>query len=208
MKCVVISDTHGIYSDLEIPPGDVFIHAGDILGRGELSELVDFNNWLSTLPHKHKIVIAGNHDWCFERNEEESRSCLTNAIYLKDESVEVDGVKFYGSPWQPFFFNWAFNLGRGMSLKAKWDLIPDNIDVLITHGPALGILDQVVDGSHVGCEELFKAIGRIKPKYHIFGHIHEGYGSKTLTGCTHINASIMTERYIPSNKPITFEINK
>ena len=208
MKCVVISDTHGMYSDLDIPPGDVFIHAGDILGRGELSELVDFNNWLSTLPHKHKIVIAGNHDWCFERNEEESRSCLTNATYLKDESVEVDGVKFYGSPWQPFFFNWAFNLERGMELKAKWDLIPDNIDVLITHGPALGILDQVVDGSHVGCEELFKAIGRIKPKYHIFGHIHEGYGSKTLAGCTHINASTTTERYIPSNNPITFVIDK
>ena len=208
MKCVVISDTHGMYSELDIPPGDVFIHAGDILGRGKLSELVDFNNWLNTLPHKHKIVVAGNHDWCFERNKEESRACLTNAIYLKDEQVELDGVKFYGSPWQPFFFNWAFNLERGLALKSKWDLIPDNIDVLITHGPALGILDQVVDGSHVGCEELFKAIGRIKPKYHVFGHIHEGYGTEKLVGCTHINASITTERYIPSNKPVTFEIGE
>ncbi len=207
MKCVVISDTHGMYPDLEIPPGDVFIHAGDILGRGKLSELVEFNDWLGTLPHTHKIVIAGNHDWCFQTNEGESRLILTNAVYLRDELIEIDGVKFYGSPWQPFFFNWAFNLSRGAALKDKWDLIPASVDVLITHGPAIGILDQTMDGSNVGCEELMMAIRRVKPKYHLFGHIHESYGVAQLNGCTHVNASIATERYIPTNKPIEFSIN-
>ena len=207
MKCVVISDTHGMYRDIEIPDGDVLIHAGDILGRGKLSELSEFNDWLGALPHRHKIVIAGNHDWCFESNEKESRVVLTNAVYLKDELVEIDGLKFYGSPWQPFFFNWAFNLNRGAALKDKWDLIPDGVDVLITHGPAFGILDQTMDGSNVGCEELTKAIKRITPKYHLCGHIHEGYGVIELAGCTHINASVTTERYIPSNKPIVFTLH-
>lgn len=93
------------------------------------------------------------------------------------------------------------------ALKEKWDLIPDDVDVLITHGPAVGILDKIMDGSNVGCEELIKAIKRIKPKYHLCGHIHEGYGVTELDGCTHINASITTERYIPTNKPVVFTIN-
>lgn len=208
MKCVVISDTHGMYRELAIPEAEVFIHAGDILGRGKLSELTEFNTWVGTLPHRHKIIIAGNHDWCFERSERESREILTNAVYLKDELVEIEGVKFYGSPWQPAFFNWAFNLSRGSELKEKWDLIPGNIDVLITHGPPAGILDTVMDGSNVGCEELIKAVNRIKPQYHLFGHIHEGYGIRVLEGCTHINASITTERYLPTNKPVVFSINE
>jgi len=90
--------------------------------------------------------------------------------------VIIEGVKFYGSPWQPRFFDWAFNLDRGEEIKKKWDLIPMDTDVLITHGPPYGILDLTHEGEKVGCEELMKAVLRVQPKIHIFGHIHEAYG--------------------------------
>ena len=206
MKLVIISDTHGMFEKVHVPNGDVFIHAGDIMGRSSMFNIAYFDHWLGTLPHTHKIVIAGNHDRDFETNPKEARSRITNAIYLEDEAFEIDGIKFYGSPWQPWFLDWAFNLPRGAELKAKWDLIPEETDVLITHGPSYGVLDQVLSGEHVGCEELAKAIARIKPKLHIFGHIHEGYGMREVDGCTHINASINTARYDPVNPAIVIDI--
>jgi len=206
MKCIAISDTHGMFSEVAIPDGDILIHAGDILGHGSLSELKVFNDWLGNLPHKFKIVIAGNHDWCFERDEEASREILTNAIYLQDESINIEGISFYGSPWQPWFLDWAFNLQPGRELKDKWDLIPDNVDVLITHGPCQGILDKTDSGDNVGCDELRKAINRVQPKYHICGHIHEGYGILSSDGCNYINASINTVRYMPINPAIIFDV--
>tara|TARA_R110002073_G_scaffold128374_2_gene274096 strand:- start:242 stop:643 length:402 start_codon:yes stop_codon:yes gene_type:complete len=131
---------------------------------------------------------------------------MTNCIYLQDESVEIEGLKIYGSPWQPWFFNWAFNLRTPEELKEKWDKIPEDTDVLVTHGPPLGILDLTMDGLNVGCSELIKAVERIKPRAHIFGHIHEGYGDTMLDGCIFVNASINTHRYRPINEPIIFEI--
>ncbi len=208
MKCVVISDTHGMYEKINIPDGDVFIHAGDILGKGTLFELDEFNDWLGSLPHKYKIVIAGNHDWCFENSERASRGLLSNAIYLRDESIVIDNVHFYGAPWQPYFMNWAFNLKRGEELKMKWQLIPNNTDVLITHGPPAGVLDKITSGECVGCEGLAEAVARVKPIFHIFGHIHEGYGIIKSNGTTSINACINTEKYKPENKAIVFYIDK
>jgi Icc-related predicted phosphoesterase len=143
MKCVAVGDTHGMYRKINIPDGDVFIHAGDILGRGKLSELEDLNDWLSNLPHKHKIIIAGNHDWCFQDAEDEARAILTNGVYLQDELIKIEGINFYGSPWQPWFLDWAFNLPRGPKIAEKWSRIPSNTDVLITHGPPMGVLDKV-----------------------------------------------------------------
>jgi Icc-related predicted phosphoesterase len=109
---------------------------------GEKDCIKDFDDWLGTLPHKHKIVICGNHDLCFEDNPKEARKLMKNAHYLEDETIEIEGLKFYGSPWQPEFHNWAFNLNRGEEIKKKWDLIPNDTDVLITHGPPYGILDK------------------------------------------------------------------
>lgn len=206
MRCIAISDTHGMHNDIQVPDGDVLIHAGDFLGRGKLYELESFNKWLGNLPHKHKIIVAGNHDWCFERDEFLAREILTNGLYLQDESVLIDGVEFYGSPWQPEFFNWAFNLPRGRHLREKWNNIPETTQVLITHGPPHGILDLTSHGIHAGCEELRLAVERIKPSYHIFGHIHEGYGSISEFGCHFINASTNTVRYRPANPPIVFDI--
>jgi Icc-related predicted phosphoesterase len=209
MRCVVISDTHTLHWELVIPDGDVLIHAGDALSRGSLEELADFNDWLLTLPHKHKIVIAGNHDWCFERKEEADRAktLLTAATYLQDSGVEIDGVYFYGSPWQPAFRHWAFNLERGKPLAEKWQKIPANTDVLITHGPPMGVLDKTTDGESVGCFDLRAAVNRIKPRFHVFGHIHESYGKVEKDGTVFINACICTERYRPVNRPIVFDIS-
>lgn len=135
-----------------------------------------------------------------------SKSILTNGIYLQDDFVNIQDIKFYGSPWQPYFLNWAFNLARGNEIKEKWKLIPKDTDILITHGPAFGVLDKVVTGESVGCEELKKIIDKIHPRYHLFGHIHEGYGVCEVNGVRYINASINTERYKPVNDPICFKI--
>ena len=124
MKIVAISDTHGLHRSLEIPDGDVLIHAGDLTRHGTLDDVREFNDFLGTLPHPHKIVIAGNHDFCFESDREACEELLTNCIYRQDQEVVIDGVKFYGSPWQPWFYDWAFNLERGPEIRAKWDLIP------------------------------------------------------------------------------------
>jgi Icc-related predicted phosphoesterase len=206
MKVVCLADTHTLHENIIVPEGDLLIHAGDFCGSGTIQELLRFNVWLGTLPHQHKIVIAGNHDWPFQRDPS-VRGFLTNAIYLQDSEVTVNGVRIYGSPWQPEFFNWAFNLKRGEELKRKWDQIPDGVDILVTHGPAYGVGDLLLSGEHVGCVDLLGAIERVKPRFHICGHIHSGYGSYALKdlGVTMINASNCDEEYRPINRPIVFE---
>ncbi len=131
-------------------------------------EIEEFNQWFSSLPHKHKIFVAGNHDWLFETNNSYARSLLNkNIIYLQDSSIEIEGLKIYGSPWQPRFFDWAFNLMRGAELAEKWKMIPDDTDIFITHGPPNGILDAVPREYFVentGCEELIKKVRRTGEK--------------------------------------------
>jgi len=206
MKLIAIADTHGFHRSLEIPEGDVLIHAGDLTRHGTLDDVKEFNDFLSTLPHPHKIVIAGNHDFCFEKDQKACEELLTNCIYLQDQDVIIDGVKFYGSPWQPWFYDWAFNLQRGPEIRAKWELIPEDTDVLITHGPPYGIGDLTFQKDHAGCEDLLEIVGRIKPKVHIFGHIHEGYGITTHEITTFINASSYNHNSQMINKPMVYEL--
>lgn len=206
MKIICISDTHSLHRHLTIPEGDVLIHAGDLSGRGELGVVEDFNNWIGALPHKHKIVIAGNHDFCFEREAEKAEKLLTNCTYLRDSELVIDGIKFYGSPWQPEFFNWAFNLKRGAEIREKWDLIPEDTDILITHGPPYGYRDQTMSGQKVGCQDLLERIEEIQPKYHIFGHIHEAYGIERNEQTTFINASSCDLSYRPVNQSVIIEL--
>ena len=210
MKLVCISDTHSLHRRIpDIPDGDVLIHAGDCLGQGTLENVRDFNDWLGTLPHRHKIVVAGNHDWAFQETPELARQALTEAIYLEDSGVEIEGVRFWGSPWTPVFMNWAFMLQRGESLYEKWQLIPDNTDVLITHGPPKGIGDEVMLGSNalnVGCEQLLDRIQQLLLKAHVFGHIHEGYGEYLQGETRLINASTCNERYMPENTPVVLDL--
>jgi Icc-related predicted phosphoesterase len=205
MRIVCLSDTHN--QQIETPDGDILIHAGDATIRGTIDEIVEFNYWFAALSHKHKIFVAGNHDWLFETNLTHARTFLDPSIvYLQDSAVEIDGIKIYGSPWQPRFYDWAFNLNRGREMAEKWEMIPADTDILITHGPPFGILDRTAYGDNAGCEELIKKVTELRPKAHIFGHIHEGYGRREESGITYINASNCDESYYPVNPPIVFEI--
>lgn len=217
MRLVFISDTHTYQKQIDMPEGDILVHAGDITFTGHYSDLKRFNAWIGKLDFKHKIVIAGNHDLTFQDkyfpnhnvsgDPEKARACLTNCTYLEDSSVVVEGLKFYGSPWQPWFHDWAFNLMRGDEIKAKWDLIPEDTDILITHGPPYGVGDRLLrSGDLVGCYDLKEAIKRIKPLIHCCGHIHEGYGVQKLGDTLCINASTCDLYYNPENKPVVVDV--
>lgn len=206
MRLVLISDTHRRHGRLSLPAGDVLIHAGDATSMGTAPEIAEWNEWLGRQPHRQKVVIAGNHDWLFEREPALARSLVTHATYLEDSEVVIDRVRFWGSPWQPRFFRWAFNLERGAPLRAKWDLIPDGIDVLITHGPPHGILDRTFHGEPVGCEELAAVVARRRPRLHVFGHIHESHGRLERDGTVFVNASSCDVRDRPTNPPVVVDL--
>jgi len=208
MKLVLISDTHTYHSHVPLPEGDVLIHAGDATWRGTLPELTPFLNWFGKQPHKHKILIAGNHDHLFQKEPSLARNLIPNNVtYLEDSGVTINGVNFWGSPWQPWFHNWAFNLERGPEIRKKWKMIPDDTHVLITHGPPMGILDEVASFhnnsmvlEHVGCEELRDRIKQMAHlKLSVFGHIHEAHGIMSVNGTTFVNASICDHSYNVDN---------
>lgn len=205
MKIVAISDTHEKHKNLKIPNGDILIVAGDITERIYSISAEMFNAWLGELPHKYKIVIAGNHDFYFQHFPDRIEKTLSNAIYLNESSVTIEGIRIWGTPWSKWFYDWAFNIPVGTDAE-YWKKIPDGIDILVTHGPPYGILDTVKSNNKsAGCTELLKAVQRVKPKLHIFGHIHESYGTYSTKETTFINASICNEQYEPINKPIVYE---
>lgn len=207
MKLVCISDLHGQIKNIDIPDGDVLIIAGDICKGSTIAELKSLNIYLGSLPHRHKILIAGNHDFGMEKLGKWAVAKLfTHAHYLEDAGITIDGVHFWGSPWQPVFFDWAFNLPRGEPLAEKWARIPDHTDVLITHGPPYTILDTTRQGQPVGCADLLAAVQRIKPRLHVFGHIHESYGQQEIDGIRFVNASILDVGYKAVNLPVIIEL--
>ena len=179
-RIVAMADTHNRHSALVVPDGDVLIHAGDLTGRGSLPELEAVADWLRAQPHAHKVVVGGNHDFALQRNPEVARALFHGLTFLEDSEVTLAGLRLWGSPWQPWFYDWAFNLKRGPELDAKWKLIPEGIDVLVTHGPPLGFGDKCDDGERVGCEDLLRHLSRVKPRLHLFGHIHEDRGQWQL----------------------------
>ncbi len=206
-RIVAISDTHRMHDRLVIPEGDILVHAGDFCGHGHLREAIAFVAWLEAQPHLRKVVIAGNHDVSLEALPGAGAQLFGEALtYLFDSGANVGGLKFYGSPWQPAFFDWAFNLPRGAPLRDKWQGIPDALDVLVTHGPPHGVLDANAALEACGCVDLRDAIDRTKPRVHIFGHIHEGYGHVWRDGVLHINASSCTVDYRPTNAPIVIDV--
>lgn len=205
MRLVIVSDTHN-RKKFTVPDGDVLVHCGDFTMLGTSREIKAFDEWLNAMPHPRKIVIAGNHDCGFEEKPAIARRLLKNATYLQDTSVTIDGLKFYGSPWQPWFFDWSFNLPRGAALAAKWSMIPGDVDVLLTHGPPRGILDQTGTGEHAGCDDLLGAVQRIKPFVHAFGHIHGAAGAVRNGATLFVNASICDESYVPCHPPIVVDV--
>lgn len=220
MRITVISDTHNKHKQItqDLPGGDILIHAGDISSMGYEHEIREFCKWYNSIKnYTHKIFIAGNHDWGFQNDPTKIKEILElypSIKYLQDDFTVIgedteSTIKIYGSPWQPRFHNWAFNADRGEDIKQHWDKIHTDIDILITHGPAFGYLDTVIDRGHdnLGCKDLANKIAKIKPKIFVSGHIHSGYGYRvSLDSTTHFfNAAVLNEQYIYTQKPITFD---
>lgn len=208
MKIACFSDTHRCVENLDVAGADVVICAGDFCNSGSFEDVIAFNAWFSCLPCAYKIVVAGNHDVFFEKEPALARSLLDKSIvYLHGDGVEINGVMFYGSPWQLPFMNWAFNLPEE-ELREKFDRIPDGVDVLITHSPPSGILDSTPTKTHLGSKSLLDKVRQVKPKYHIFGHIHHGYGRRVdeERDITFINVSLLDEAYTFVNQPAVIEV--
>jgi Icc-related predicted phosphoesterase len=230
-KVTLISDTHQKHLQLsttkslrkadqsiDLPGGDILIHAGDFMNSGYYkTEAIEFFNWFDAIDnYDTKVFIAGNHDRIMQDDPEWAKGALTGyktIEYLEDEGMGLYNmdddysIKLYGSPWQPEFHNWAFNLPRnGEEMQKRWDAIYDDTDILITHGPPFGHLDIPGGQSiRVGCEMLRHRVDTIRPKIHVFGHIHGSWGHY-FDGHTHFfNASVLDERYAYAHAPWNFE---
>lgn len=203
-----MSDTHGLHRSLTLPDGDVLIHAGDCTNRGSREEVIDFLNWFAAQPFTHRIFIAGNHDFFFER---QPTSVIQDLIpdgvtYLNDSGVTIGNHLIWGSPVQPWFLDWAFNRERGAEIDQHWALIPPEVDILITHGPPYGILDRTIRQQDVGCEALAARLPDLQPRLHVFGHIHESYGSLERDGTLFVNASSLDVRHRPIHLPKVIDL--
>lgn len=211
MKIVCISDSHHNHEKIEIPEADALIVAGDFtrFQNPRIQDYTEFNEWLGRQPVKHKIIVAGNHDTLFQINSSLARSLLSNATYLEDSGCQIEGVNFWGSPWISPIGQWAF-MGNDEERKKKWDLIPEETDVLITHSPPATILDACGERwrrEAIGCDFLFKRVFQVKPKIHVFGHAHESYGQgEVISGVLSVNAAQCDEYNILRNRPIVVEI--
>jgi len=216
-QLIFISDTHtkhsSITNDLNViydqDPESILIHSGDVSYRGTLGEIKRFLTWFKDLPFKTKILIAGNHDFIFEDNPSLIKQMLFDEfpeiIYLEDCGFEVNGLKFWGSPVTPRFYDWAFN--RDENIQNHWDLIPEDVNVLITHGPPYMILDRTKSGLHVGCKLLSKRISELNDlKVHAFGHIHEANGTHWDKDVVYVNSSILNLEYEVKNSPIIIKL--
>ena len=213
MRIVCISDTHSQLGAMTIPDGDVLIHAGDATYDGTPAELQRFNAELEPLRSRFRAIVfvPGNHDFICERDPETTRSVVTAATILHDRAARIEGLRVYGSPWQPWFFDWAFNFPKdddGSVARATWGRIPADTELLITHGPPRGILDRTFRGDHAGCPNLLARLDELPSlRLHVFGHIHEGYGEDTgRTGVRFVNASSCTIAYEPTNPPLVIDL--
>lgn len=204
MRVVCISDTHGHHEKLTVPEGDILIHAGDFTNLGEVGEIARFGKWFEAQPHPHKIYIAGNHDWLFQEDQNLARSIMGRATYLQDSFTIINGLKIHGTPWTLPFYDWAF-MKPDEALEDEFSLIDSDVDILVTHGPPLGILDGTSRGS-AGSGTLLQRIWDTSPRYHIFGHIHEGRGKLTRARTIHMNVSNYSG-LSGMREPIIFDID-
>jgi len=185
-----------LHHQVEIPDGDILIFAGDMSVCRTVQDVAGFNAFLKTLPHRYKVVVGGNHDHLLASSPDLARELLQDAIYLQDEEVDIAGIKIYGAPWQPIFNTNAcdaFALPRGKVISEKWDMIPADTDILITHSPPSGIMDEDGGVSH-GCSDLLKVVQRIEPRFHVFGHIHNHNGMQTVAKTTFVNCNVKDKK--------------
>jgi Icc-related predicted phosphoesterase len=217
-RLVLLSDTHNRHREIEdrhgIPPGDVLVHAGDFTGMGKPHEIEDFVGWFATRPHAHKVCIAGNHDFGMQDHPTPYERAFREGgvVYLNDLGATVAGLRFWGTPWTPWFYDWAFNARRGNELAAIYRRIPTDTQVLVVHGPPYGILDEVEEAmgrsdAHVGSHEILEVIaGMQELRLYVCGHIHEARGRLERDGVTFVNASSLDRRYEPVHAPVVVEL--
>jgi Icc-related predicted phosphoesterase len=205
LTIVLISDTHELHREVEVPPGDLFIHAGDFTMDSRSAEkLIDFNEWLGELPHPYRVVIPGNHDSIVENASR--RTLISNATLLIDESVEIMGLKFWGSPTTPLLGE-AFGVVSDTVRAKLYSRIPADTDILVTHGPPYGILDTTPSSDrHEGCHQLFAAVQRVKPMLHVFGHVHGAYGTYRTNDTLFVNAALPGRGFGMKNRPHVFRL--
>ena len=208
-KIVCISDNHSNY-DFEVPEADILIHSGDFSYKGHPDEMWKCINWLDRQPHKHKLWIPGNHEliedslswWKDTFLEHSNAICLHNLR----EPIEIERLKFWGTSITPTFGKWAFMMDDNQR-ERLWKYAPEDVDVLVSHGPSYKLLDRV-DGreDNLGCKFQREYVDRVKPKLTVNGHIHSAHGIIKHNNTTVVNASLLDERYEMVNKPITIEI--
>jgi len=219
VKICMISDTHSLHNQLEIPKCDLLIHAGDFSGWGKYEDVFFINKWFGELKEKgiakEIILIGGNHDGWLEQYPGLAKEELKNCIYLNEEPYEYESFKIFGSPFSPEFNNWHFMAKRGEEIKRHWAKIPENTQILVVHGPPYGILDvnteeiysQPLGPVHLGCEDLRKRIDQLKDlKLIVTGHIHSSAGIDSINSVKFVNASVLNESYEVVFKPIVIEL--
>jgi Icc-related predicted phosphoesterase len=206
LTIVAISDTHELHREVEVPAGDLLIHAGDFTRFSKSAvAILDFNDWLGELPHRWKVLIPGNHEFFLEADPSK-RSLISNATMLINESVKLMGLKIWGSPTTALYSG-PFGRSSELDRAVVYAKIPEDTDILVTHGPPFGILDQAPGSEyHAGCHQLLDAVRRIKPLLHIFGHAHGGYGTFKTPDTLFVNAALPDEGYELSNRPHVFRL--
>lgn len=213
MRIVCVSDTHGSHDALELPAGDVLLHAGDITAHGSETDYRRFLDWFARQPFRHRVFVAGNHDTWLESWPRETAGLAEAAgvVYLDDARYVADGLRIWGSPITPRFHDWAFMRDPGADIERHWAMIPPDTDVLLTHGPPYAILDRVERTperfEHTGCPSLLARVQQIEPAYHVFGHIHEEYGAERNGRTCHLNVSSMDKGYSVVNPPVIIDFD-
>jgi len=219
-RCVCFADTHEMHNRIEMPEGDFLFFAGDMSYVGSEAAIRDFGKYIRNLPHRHKVITGGNHDKSLEHQPISAKSWLgfgtqmqlNSCYYLEHETIEIEGLKIFSSPFSPEFFpqHWSFQLRRGNHAKKMWSKVKLGTHIVISHGPAFGILDYALGSrDHVGCEDLYNRLLEVQPVLHVTGHLHE---SRAVTqrsefpNTLFVNASICTVDYKPTNKPIVVDL--
>jgi Icc-related predicted phosphoesterase len=203
LEIICLSDTHELHRDVRVPDGDMLIYAGDITFFSKNpSVLTDFNDWLGELPHRYKVAIPGNHDRLLEQPKHQRT--ITNAHLLINAGIELGRLKIWGSPVTPYA-DTAFGIPTAEARVKHWELMPTGLDILITHGPPLEVLDCAPGQNfHGGCPQLRDAVVKKHPRLHVFGHVHGGYGTLPTLNTMFANAALAGELGDLDKPPMRF----
>jgi Icc-related predicted phosphoesterase len=215
MRIVATSDCHGKLAQAKLPPGDVLVLAGDILADApddaadpvgwQVERLRELDALLCELPYRAVVLVAGNHDGVLQKRPELGPA-LRGARYLEDQACEVEGVRFYGSPWQPGLWHHPFFLSDGPESYRTFARIPTDTQVLVTHSPPWGILDRWDPSFGIGSRMLRARVAALRPAIHIFGHIHPSYGTREVGGTRFYNAALCDHEGAPVNAPHVIDL--